>query len=117
MFLVRAFLAWFIIMGAEFTHGALRTIFLSPLLGDDSARQVSVLTGSIVIVFIAYILIPWVKARSLVALLAVGVLWLVLTMAVEVGIGYYIFKLSGEAIAAEFNLLEGRLLPLGLVVL
>ena len=117
MFLVRAFLAWFVIMGAEFTHGALRTLFLEPLLGDSLARQVSVLTGSLLILFVAYIVIPWVKARTAVSQFAVGLLWLALTLAVELGFGRYILKLSWEAVAAEFNLLEGGLLPLGLVVL
>ena len=117
MFLVRALLVWLVMMGVEFCHGALRTLFLSPMLGDYAARQVSVLTGSILIVFIAYIFIYWIRAGSAVSQMAVGVLWLVLTIAFEAGFGHYVFKLPWEAVLEDFNLLKGRLMPLGLVVL
>ena len=117
MFLVRALLVWLVLMGVEFCHGALRTLFLSPMLGDYAARQVSVLTGSILIVFIAYIFIYWIRAGSAVSQMAVGVLWLVLTIAFEAGFGHYVFKLPWEAVLEDFNLLRGCLMPLGLVVL
>ena len=117
MLVVRALLVWLVIMGVEFCHGALRTILLSPLLGDRAARQVSVFTGSILIVFVAYVFIHWIRASSKGAQLAVGVLWLILTVGFETCFGHYIFKLPWETVLEDFNLLKGRLLPLGLVVL
>ena len=117
MFLVRALLVWLVMMGVEFCHGALRTLFLFPMLGDYAARQVSVFTGSILIVFVAYIFIHWIRAGSAVSQIAVGVLWLILTVSFEAGFGHYIFKLPWEAVLEDFNLLKGRLMPLGLLVL
>lgn len=117
MLVVRALFVWLVMMGVEFCHGALRTIFLLPLLGDRAARQVSVLTGSLLIVFIAYVFIQWIRAGSAGAQLVVGVLWLMLTIAFEVWVGHYVFKLPWESVAEDFNLLKGRLMPLGLVVL
>lgn len=117
MFLVRALFVWFVMMGVEFCHGALRTVLLSPLLGDQLARQVSVLSGSILVVLVAYTFIHWIKAPGAGSQLAVGCLWLVWTIAFDAGIGHYVLRMSWESVAAEFNPLEGRLLPLGLVVL
>ena len=117
MFVIRAFLVWFVLMGVEFCHGAVRTLFLSPLLGDYAARQVSVFTGSILIIFVAYIFIHWIRAGSAVSQIAVGVLWLILTIAFEAGFGHYVFNLPWEAVLEEFNLLKGRMMPLGLIVL
>ena len=117
MFLVRALFVWLVMMGVEFCHGALRTLFLSPMLGDYAARQVSIFTGSILIVFVAYIFIHWIRAGSAVSQIAVGVLWLILTIAFEAGFGHYVFKLPWEEVFEEFNLVTGHLMPLGLVVL
>ena len=117
MFLIRAFLVWFVMLGVEFCHGALRSIFLSPLLGDNLARQLSVFTGSALFVLLAYLFIPWVRAEGTGSLLAVGFLWLILTVAFELSFGHYVFGMSWDAVLAEFNLLEGKLFPIGLVLL
>ncbi len=116
MFLLRALLVWFVMMGVEFCHGALRTLLLTPLLGDHAARQVSVLTGSALIVFVAYVFIHWIRARGVASQLAVGILWVVLTVAFEVWFGRSVFHMSWEAVLEDFNLRKGRLMPLGLVV-
>ena len=47
----------------------------------------------------------------------VGVLWLVLTLAFEILFGRMVMGLSWERLAADYNVLEGGLLPLGLLVL
>lgn len=117
MYLVRALLVWFVMMGVEFTHGALRTIFLAPLLGDFRARQVSVFTGSILIVLIACLFIPWIRAHSKGALILVGILWLGLTLVFELSLGLYVFQRTWASLASDFNILEGGLFPIGLVVL
>jgi hypothetical protein len=54
MFLLRAFAVWLIIIGVETIHGVLRTLSIEPLLGDFSARQISVLTGSALIFGASY---------------------------------------------------------------
>jgi len=117
MFLIRALLVWFVMLGVEFCHGALRSIFLSPLLGDNLARQLSVVTGSALFIALAYLFVPWIRAEGTGSLLAVGFVWLFLTVAFELSFGHYIFKQPWEVVLAEFNLLEGKLFPLGLVLL
>jgi hypothetical protein len=57
------------------------------------------------------------KISSLAQSIGVGVLWMVLTVVFEVGLGRWAFGYSWAQIAADYNLLQGRLMSLGLVLL
>jgi len=83
----RALLVWLLMMAVETIHGMLRNRFLVPVLGDVGARQIGVLIGSAIILGIAVLLIGWIRPTSERALLAIGALWLVLTLAFEFGLG------------------------------
>ena len=50
-------------------------------------------------------------------LLLVGFLWLGLTLAFEVLFGRFVVGASWERIGADYNVLEGGLLPFGMLVL
>ncbi len=50
-------------------------------------------------------------------LLAVGLLWLGLTLAFEVAFGYFMIGASWERLAADYNVMAGGLLPFGMIVL
>ena len=50
-------------------------------------------------------------------LLGVGALWLVLTAAFEVSFGRFALGYSWERIRSDYDLSEGGLLPIGLVLL
>ncbi len=64
MFLLRALAVWLVIMWVEFIHGVLRAMSLAPLVGDFQARQISVLSGSLLILTIAYLFVRWIRADS-----------------------------------------------------
>jgi hypothetical protein len=114
---VRALGAWLILIAVEFIHGALRTVFLAPRVGDFRARQIGIAIGSLLIVAVACLTIRWIGAQGARSLIHVGLLWLVLTVAFELGFGHYAFKRSWDSLASDYNVLEGGLLPFGLVVL
>ena len=117
MFLLRAVVVWFILIGVEVIHDALRTIFLSPSLGDFRVRQVSVFMGSLLIVSIAYLFVRWIRAHTTRALVVVGLAWLTLTVVFEIGFGHFVLSRPWDGVASDFNILQGGLLPIGLVVL
>ena len=50
-------------------------------------------------------------------MLAVGVFWLGLTLAFEILFGRFVVGASWERLAADYNVLEGGLLPFGMLVL
>lgn len=104
-------------MGAESIHGALRTIVIAPLVGDFHARQVTVFTGSLLIVVIVASLIRWLRLVTVGSMLAVGLVWVLLTVSFEFLLGRLVFDFSWERVLSDYNLRRGGLLPIGLAVL
>jgi hypothetical protein len=117
MTLLRALAAWLVIMSVEFIHGILRTMYLAPLVGDFHARQISVLSGSLLILTIAYLFVRWIRAETTRSLIVVGLVWIALTLAFELSFGRFVVGLSWERIASDYDVLHGGLLPFGLLVL
>ena len=115
MLLVKSIVIWLLFILVESLNGTIRTLWLVPSLGDIQAHQVSFITGSIVVVAIATLFIPWLHASRISQLLGVGLLWLGLTVAFEVALGRFILGYSWTQIAADYNLFQGGLMPLGLV--
>ena len=59
----------------------------------------------------------WVGRDRTGECLAVGFLWLVLTVAFEILFGRFVVGASWERLAADYNVLQGGLLPFGMIVL
>lgn len=114
--MARATAIWLLIIGAESVNGVFRTMLIMPLIGDLAARQLGVLTGSLIILLIALLTCWWLAAWTSRAQLAVGIYWVVLTVGFEIALGR-VLGYSWERIASDYNIAEGALLPLGLVVM
>jgi hypothetical protein len=113
--MLRAFLVWLVIIGVESVHGILRTLLLVPLIGDFRARQVSVLTGSVLIFAVAHFCIRWIAATTRFQLLGVGLLWVVLTVLFEIGLGRFGLGLSWDRITEDYVVTRGGMLGFGLL--
>ncbi len=114
---LRALLIWLLLIAAETAHGIVRTLYLVPVVGDLPARQIGVATGSILILVIVWVTLPWLGAVGRRQWFGVGALWVVLMIAFEVALGRWVIGYSWSRIGADFNLADGGLLPLGLLVL
>jgi hypothetical protein len=117
MTLLKGLVIWLIIIVAETLHGAARMVLLEPYAGDFRARQISVFTGSVIILAIAFAFVRWLRAGSVFQLLGVGLLWLGLTLGFELLLGRVILGYSWERLASDYQPSEGGLLPLGLLIL
>lgn len=113
--LLRAFLVWLVIIAAETVHGVLRGLLLVPLVGDLPARQIGVFVGSLLILTVAYLFIRWIAARTKHQLLGVGLLWVVLTVLFEIGLGRFVLGLPWERITEDYNPTRGGFLAFGLL--
>jgi hypothetical protein len=113
----RGVVVWCGIIFVEVVHGMARTVFLAPLVGDFRARQIAVFTGSILILIVAATFISWIRPARVGEAVAVGIVWLVLTLAFEIGFGRFVVHAPWSRIASDYDLLHGGLLPIGLVVL
>jgi len=115
--LTRALAIWLVLICAEVLHGIARAALLVPYVGESTSSQIGVFTGSIIILVIALIFVRWIGATRPAQLLIVGLVWLGLTVTFEVLFGRFVVGLSWERLAADYNVLEGGLMPLGLLVL
>jgi hypothetical protein len=112
----RAFAVWLLVMAVEFLHGTVRWVFLRPHVGDFRSGQIGVFTGTPLILLAVYFCEPRLRVRSNGERLQIGLLWLGLTLAFEFSFGHYAMHRSWESIGAEYNLLHGGLMPIGLLI-
>jgi hypothetical protein len=110
----RALVVWLVIIAAETVHGVLRQLFLTPLVGELPARQIGVAVGSVIILGVALALRRWLGAASVREQLAVGLAWVVLTVAFEVALGT-LLGLTRERMLADYDPTRGGFMVLGLL--
>ncbi len=115
MCFIRAFTVWLLIIFAESIHGTIRQLFLAPLVGDFPARRIAVFTGMILIFAITYFSIGWVNAPTKKSLLGIGLMWIILTVLFEFGLGIFVFNYSRERMFEDYNILRGGLMGFGLL--
>lgn len=113
----RSLSIWLVLIVAEIVHGILRAMLLVPIVGEFRSNQIGVFSGSVIIIAIAYFTIRWIGASRLTEQLLVGVIWLALTIAFEILFGRFVVGLSWERIASDYSVLNGGLMPLGLLFL
>ena len=99
--ILKAFLIWICIAGAETLHGILRVRLLNPRVGDRVARRIGVFTGSAIILTIGRFSFPWIAPASFADSLLVGTLWLTLMLAYDIGLARLAFRYSFRRIALE----------------
>ncbi len=114
--ILRGVAVWLIIMAVEVVHGIARTLWLAPIVGDFRARQIAVFTGSALILAVAALFIRWMKPVGPGGALAIGAVWLVLTLAFEVAFGRFVVRATWSRIASDYDLARGGLLPIGLLI-
>ena len=113
--LLRALIVWLLIALAESGQGALRRLLLSPEI-EFAIRQLSVLTGALLIFAITWFCLRWLRLRTAGEALGVGGLWVALTLLFEIGLGR-LMGLSWDRMLADYDLLHGGLMPLGLLAM
>jgi hypothetical protein len=84
-----------------------------PVVGDLRARQIGVLIGSAIIFAIAWALARWIDARALGAQLAVGAVWIVLTVCFEYALGR-LLGFTTERMLADYDVARGGFMLFGL---
>jgi hypothetical protein len=114
--ILRGAAVWLVIMAVEVAHGVARTLLLAPIVGDFRARQIAVFTGSALILAVAALFIRWMKPAGLRGALAIGAIWLVLTLAFEVAFGRFVVRATWSRIVSDYDLAHGGLLPVGLLI-
>lgn len=113
---IRAFIVWLIIIAVETVNGIIRNGLIAPAIGDFRSRQIGVFIGIVLIFAIALTFVRWIGDASTASLFVVGVMWVTLTVAFELFVGF-VMGLSRERILEDYDIVNGGLMPFGLLCL
>ncbi len=102
-------IAWIPMVFIAIINGMFREFVVARMLSELRAHQLSCVTG--VLLFSTYtwlISLKW-PLKSHKEAMAVGLVWLVLTVAFEFTFGHYVAHHSWEKLLQDYNVLGGRL--------
>ena len=100
---------WLIIVVAAILNGLLREQVLAPAIGAQMSLPLSGITLSLLVVLIAYYLLPGIGKNSTRVFVMIGLLWVLLTLSFEYLFGHYVLGKSWAEINAVFNIKDGNL--------
>ncbi len=107
--IVKYAVAWLLMPIIGIINGTIRQYAYSNALGELRAHQVSTVTGIFLFgLYIWALTLLW-KIRSSAEAIAIGLIWLTLTIAFEFLFGHYVMKHSWSRLFHDYNLFEGRL--------
>jgi len=107
--IVKYAVAWLLMPIIGIINGTIRQYAYSNALGELRAHQVSTVTGIFLFgLYIWALTLTW-KIRSSAEAIAIGLIWLTLTIAFEFLFGHYVMKHSWSRLLHDYNLFEGRL--------
>jgi hypothetical protein len=113
----RAVAVWLLMMSIETVHGVLRATVLVQRVGDLPARQIGVLTGSLLILAVTYLALGWLRLDGARQRIAVGIVWAALTLAFELVLGRFVLGYPWSRLAADYDVANGGLMGLGLLLM
>jgi len=115
---VRAILAWLLFIPIVFMNAAVRELIYKPFTRELLAHQVSTVTGSVAFIVLAYYLLRHcIYNISNDKLLLIGLMWVVLTIMFEFGLGIFVTGASWSEMLYDYNIGQGRIWIFFLVII
>ncbi len=111
----RALAVWLGLCLVAIANGTVRQFLLNPLLGPRAAHVVSSLLLSALIFLVAWMAVRWIGPTTAGAAWAVGLTWLLATVAFEFLAGHYLFRNPWPKLLADYDVRQGRVWALVLV--
>lgn len=112
----RAGAVWLVILFMASLNGAARAAWLIPRLGATIGRAVSTLVLCGLVYLVTWFTIGWINPITSGRALAVGVLWMGLTLAFEFLAGHYLFHQPWAVLLEDYAVTRGRIWVAVLVV-
>jgi hypothetical protein len=108
-------IGWLPLVFIGILNGVLRQVVYSKYVGELTAHQISTLTGIILMgLYIWWLTGAW-KLESSGQALAIGLIWLGMTIVFEFVFGHYVMGHPWKKLFHDYNLLEGRVWVLVLI--
>lgn len=113
----KALLIWFVILVVAFANGALRELVLVPRLGQPAAQLCSGALLCMGVGLIAFAALPTLGPLTRCRAWAIGVFWLVMTLAFEFGFGSWVQHKPLSELLRAYTFAGGNLWPLVLLTI
>ena len=114
--IVRALIVWFAMVAVAIANGTFRVAVLNPRLGEGWGHIASTLLLCLLIALLTWATIGWIAPVSQASAVAVGLLWVLLTVGFEFGFGHWVAHKSWAELLADYNVFRGRVWLLVLLV-
>lgn len=112
----KALVVWLGILLLAIANGALREAVLVPILGQPAGLVLSGVLLSILIVWTAYLALPWIGRTQAVNYLVIGIGWLCLTLTFEFNFGHFVQGKPWPKLLDAYRFQGGNLWPFVLLV-
>jgi len=113
---LNAFSLWLGFLVVAIICGLIRETFLIPRLGPLAGRAVGTLLVAAIIFWLIYAYLAKLTEASQASLLKLGLFWTIATIMFEFLFGHYAMGHPWQSIWADYNVFQGRLWPLVLIV-
>jgi len=114
--IIRTLLIWSGLLVLAIANGGFREAVLVPKLGLGLARAISTILLSALILVFGWAVTPWIGPATLQDAWVIGALWVTLTLAFEFLGGHFLFGKPWPELLADYNVFEGRIWVMVLVV-
>lgn len=104
----KALAIWLLFMVGAIANGTLRQYLINPAIGSAWGHVLSTVLLCAIILAINWASIRWIGPTDAGQAWTIGVVWLVMTLAFEFGMGHFISRISWAEMLADYNVLKGR---------
>ena len=102
--ILRALLLWLVMLAFAFVNGILRDLLLVPIAGPAAAGFLSALSLALVVVVSAWLLVYRAPGAFVLSVwMAVGLLWVGLTAALEFGVFHELLRIPWQTLLADYD--------------
>ena len=106
---IRSLVIWCALLAVAVANGGFREAVLIPRVGPQAGHAVSTMLLCAGIFVVTYFAVPWIRPATPRQAVAVGLAWLVLTLAFEFGFGHYLRRRPWQELLVDYNVLKGRI--------
>lgn len=101
-------IAWFPMVVIAIANATIREFGYKKYVGELAAHQISTLTGCILVGVYVWVLSTYLGIESAGQAIAIGLMWLAMTVAFEFGFGHFVVGNSWSQLLNDYNVLRGR---------
>jgi len=112
---LRSIVVWCVFVVLAVMNGGLRNTVLTPRLGEFGGHVTSTITLCIALLIVTKLTIGWMRPANSSDAPLIGVGWVLMTVAIELIAGRYVFGSAWTTLLADYNLFAGRVWLLVLV--